>query len=796
MGAVAPPTHWVPRDDFLLKNAVEAGASLESLAKGAVKFSRRYTVQELQDRWCSLLYDPVVSVKASEHMLDFEYSASIHPSRSNNMGAAKEITLKSRKRKGESVRKCYYAMRKRICHTPFAMMDGKIPSGPVTSNFGDRNILSSADMMIDKPVLYNFGNQEGPNLGSAHGSYSKYPTCATECTGNGDYAPLEPVQYIQNPVSCGNMASENFCHPRDSNVPLLVDNNVVIRTGQSKESPSRNLLGVYGLKNDGSACSEFGCAPFRSFVRSSSLPQMPNWDTDPGISAIGSSQNIDPAEADESPNYGLAISDLKNPISCDDMKIITPSMEDYFEELSSTLFDFSNDEELLLDKSYLNGFSSLLSESPYDNELPNVSLGEASVAARGNVVLNVKVFGPEYRDGVICCTLNSEDPEIPSNDDVFLPFRFPSPPKTLGDHWKSYDMPPSVDDFSSARKASGISRWPKTNQNNSYEQSRIIKPLNPSKKVLNDPNGDRRVKFELPSSSIQHVGLRNALNIGGPSIIRSENVNLNHTVSGVVKGGPCLDKHSRGPDILQSIERNGSGCRNELDSKVMAPNAESSNFVASSVKTTATKSIEKSQLSDQEEILTENAFDMPYFSDVEAMILDMDLSPDECGLLADPEVNRFHHEETKKTIIRLEQATCAYMQRAIAAQGAFAVLYGRHRKHFIKKTEVLLGRSTEDVKVDIDLGREREGGKISRRQASIKMDSCGWFHLKNLGKCLIHVNGIEVGSEESQVLTSGCLIQVRGLAFMFETSETRIKQHVNSTTRGNFCSDRKLFINS
>lgn len=795
MGAVAPPPHWVPQDDFLLKNAVEAGASLESLAKGAVKFSRRYTVQELQDRWYSLLYDPIVSVKASAQLLAFEYSASTHPSRSNNMGAAKEKTLKSRKRKGESVRKCYYALRKRICQTPFAMMDGEIPSGPVSSNFGDRNILLSADTMTDKPVLYNFGNQEGPNLDYAHGSCSKYTTGATECTGNGDYAPLEPVQYIQEPVGGGNVASENFCHPRDHNVPLLVDNNVIIRTGQSKELLARNLLGIDGLKNDGSACSEFGCAPFRSFVRSSSLPRMPNWDTDPGTSAIGLSQNTDPADADESPNYGLAISDLKNPISRDDMKIVTPSMEDYFEELSNTLFDFSNDEELLLDKSYLNGFSSLLSESPHDNELPNVSLGEASVAVRGNVVSNVKVFGPEYRDGVICCTLNSEDPEIPSNDDVFLPFRFPSPPKTLGgDHWKSYDLPSSVDDFSSGRKASGIS--PKTSQYNSYEQSCMIKPLNPSKKILNYPIGDRRVKFELPSSSIQHVGLRNALNIGGPSIIRSKNVNFSHTVSEVVKGGLCLGKPSRGPDILQSSDKNVSGCRNELNSKVMTPNTGSSNFVASSEKTTATKSMEKSQLSDQEESLTENAFDMPSFSDVEEMILDMDLSPDECDLLTNPEVVRFQHEETKKTIIRLEQATCAYMQRAIAAQGAFAVLYGHHSKHFIKKTEVLLGRATEDVKVDIDLGREREGGKISRRQASIKMDSCGCFHLKNLGKCSIHVNGIEVGSEESQVLTSGCLIQVRGLAFLFETCETRIKQHVNSPMGGNFCSDKKLIINS
>ncbi|URE06729.1 FHA [Musa troglodytarum] len=40
MGALATLTKWIPEDDFLLKNAVEAGASLESLAKGAVSLGR------------------------------------------------------------------------------------------------------------------------------------------------------------------------------------------------------------------------------------------------------------------------------------------------------------------------------------------------------------------------------------------------------------------------------------------------------------------------------------------------------------------------------------------------------------------------------------------------------------------------------------------------------------------------------------------------------------------------------------------------------------------------------------
>lgn len=51
-------------------------------------------------------------------------------------------------------------------------------------------------------------------------------------------------------------------------------------------------------------------------------------------------------------------------------------------------------------------------------------------------------------------------------------------------------------------------------------------------------------------------------------------------------------------------------------------------------------------------------------------------------------VMKYQRADTKRTIIRLEQGANSYMQRAIAARGAFAVLYGRHSKHYIKKTEV------------------------------------------------------------------------------------------------------------
>ncbi|MCD9640650.1 hypothetical protein HAX54_026058 [Datura stramonium] len=93
--------------------------------------------------------------------------------------------------------------------------------------------------------------------------------------------------------------------------------------------------------------------------------------------------------------------------------------------------------------------------------------------------------------------------------------------------------------------------------------------------------------------------------------------------------------------------------------------------------------------------------------------------------------------------------------------------------------KVLLGRASEDVKVDIDLGREGRDNKISRQQATIKMDMHGLFHLRNVGKFPIHVNGKEVLPKQSLTLTSGSFIEVRELTFTFEINQSQVKRYVD-----------------
>ncbi|XP_015876009.3 uncharacterized protein LOC107412700 isoform X1 [Ziziphus jujuba] len=886
MGALAPVTPWIPEDDFLLKNAVEAGASLESLAKGAVQFSRRFTVRELQDRWLSLLYDPVVSAEASACMIEFEHSASMLPSKFDKIANSKENKCVSGKRKVESVRSCYYARRKRICNEPFNSMDLSFLVAPGSSNYvvnGDEHL--SANCMPGDPMSNPFGF-EGSDMDAIDHAFPQ------NMIDSGDAAVHNFHLGVQNPVAGGFHIEQNNTH---NEIPHIFGENPVAGTGsgiedlgQSKELPVCDFFKAddLGMKSPSAfdhinsdqpnMCSDFEgnkvfnspiseCgASFSSLDYSSPLPGMSMWRTvsapalpvdfslkDKDLCTGGSFELPDDYDAKNTGTSGYDVPldiEVKTEMDLDDFKGDS-NREGYLAELSNSLMDFTNDEEFQcmnfdgkdLGKSYFDGLSSLLLNSPNDvgqDNINNITEAETSIApdvcitsssgvcpgelddigGSHNVdgqmscssetqmessILASSFQFPELKDGVINCMLNTEDPEIPCNDDIFLPNHLSQTmmPSTAEQKFQEANntISSSPKDFSGIQKTSdrgpSLMHKERNAPGKSHASSQMLCPnmqeIGSKPSLVNFGVKFEPSKPELPNVISKAVGIAS----GCPDQIGIENVRTKVSPEMHENGKEIvftkhltatdrfIEKQAFDSESFKSYSQtNASGIKEEHDVSVATRDQQSIHTEVASMNNVVPEPALNSPIPEQDGMLIESDDDVPCYSDIEAMILDMDLDPDDQDLYAREEVLRYQNESTKRAIIRLEQGAYSYMQRAIASHGALAILYGRHSKHYIKKPEVLLGRSTEDVTVDIDLGREGRANKISRRQATIKLEKGGSFHLKNLGKSAISINGKEVGPGLSVSLNSNCLIEIRGMPFIFETNPTRIKQYLDSIT--------------
>ncbi|XWS45504.1 hypothetical protein CRYUN_Cryun15aG0141700 [Craigia yunnanensis] len=672
---------WIPEDDLLLKNAIESGASLEALAKGAVRFSRKFTVRELQDRWRALLYDPVISDQASDRMIEVELSASNLSSKSNKFGNS--IENRSTKRKLESVRRLYYAMRKRT-------------SNQLVTNYSDVSFLGSPN---GNDCIYNRGGCEehvGPREDYVQNQFG-FCELGIDSVHNG----------LQEDDLKKDCFSENLENLEQNDVRKGYPH-VVCEASVEFGHPSD----VEGIKPYSMGCS-------------SPQPDMQLWKTMEDVPAAVMPINGGPGDKGRDVE-----GEIVHPKDVDGKKVcssgydIVPSelmVKDGYEVDSSSAIsggDLTETDALLnfdgdtMNKSCYDSVNSLLLNSPNDvheydtsktkepetlvsDTCPGISQGacpakldeipdQQSHSGHGeqlgiscpkiNLPSSTSLPNPHSPElQVIYCMLNSEDPDIPHNDDVLL------------------------------GKAFGLSVTQKCHKVGNDQASSLANRKD-SKEELS------LIKTEANLTAPKMVGL-DILSESSKGVKSEFHDGQCHVISRQVQNSlvnPCRFKSAQ---ALPSSAADGAAEEepsDECNPKDIPIYAETSSIVDTVLEPEANPTT-----SDQIEYESD---DVPSFSDIEAMILEMDLCPDESDSFVSREVSRYQDEHAKRAIIRLEQCARSAMQRAIASRGALAVFYGRHMKHYIKETEVILGRATMDVDVDIDLGREGRANKISRRQ--------------------------------------------------------------------------------
>lgn len=976
MSEICPPdfSMWTTEDDLLLKNAVEAGAALEALAKGAVRFSHRFTIKELQERWYALLYIPEISAKAAARMVEFELSQMelSKPTRSSKLKSNEDII---RKQRPESVRNRYYNMRKRIDAERILSVDDNCifaNQSAVTcigsANGGFQEIAATIDAVCPATVDME-GTVVAPSFGFSCSSLdiedrtfsqmvSFLATGEVEAVGsafttnsmdslevnsagvsaapNGcyDFSRHHPSNILSDTVVGGgneHISVENVNQlledmPQDivenaatiHHMPYIVESRMpsdATKTALTADNvPIVSSVPVFDhnpgeCKTIGTRFVRTGHMQEASAENASTLdmlsqPTIGGWEVDavllmPSMIA-GIKDNVD--EQIKVADDEADVSGLKEP-QRDGCLMLNSSttkeaihlssegleqslvMEPQHESLEQSAFQFlstssegahvygSGDGHDMLDKvrclntGYNNSVTPVKVEpQPEPSECLDIKavdslancvseksiceqsrdLDIVSASPRMSVVPTqvsqewkndaAKLGGASFTfhdtcqpllfvHGPMVCTLNTEDSDVPCNDD-FVPLAYQELSPVSAAFQFSY-----TDQINAG--GSLTAKGMPANQRPIYSGSSIVKKEHETlEKLMEAENelqpaalkdeennksciGYNRIKmevFEFTAPSVvcqEEVARKEDCNPG----IASSTV-LNTALTNVLQEGistaPSVVENNSGDkiDMLPSHEsiegplHDGSvDFSRPLKFEVTLPTIqdnivqvyqdESLALVEVGFKDSQILNSEETAVhplpGSQQDQFSDSDEELPQFSDVEAMILDMDLDPGEDESFSAIAESKRLYKHHKRALVRLEQAANSAMQRSLASKGAFAVLYGRHLKYFIKKNEVSIGRETLENIVDIDLTRKDRPNKVSRRQATIKLKEDGLFYLENYGKRVISVNSHNIASGQRIRLSSNCLIEIGGMRFIFEMDKRLANKQFEPIPQGRFC---------
>lgn len=336
------------------KYHVQIGMSLESLGKGAVQFSQKFTFQELKDRWHSLTSHANVFVEASPRIVDSTTTPKSH--------ILKYKVEKSvqRKRMNDGVQDCYNPMLKRV-------KSGVVEDGdPRSTDHGEAN-------------------------------QNHFECVVSNCESIQQHMPILEMISASAPTtnvteSCNSIKSSSHCDEKFE------------KNSQSLAKETVQPCGVSNLKlNDAFCCEaetpvksdQMSITYVKSNFSSSTLPECPIWNTSQSISkptlpelfqvkveernALNSvvfSNDCD-ANNSESSLYNAHL-DAMDQIPCHNIEILAPSTDRHLAGSSASCQDLRELEEFLFtdidgkDIDNIPDLDTFLSDFTWDESIANV----------------------------------------------------------------------------------------------------------------------------------------------------------------------------------------------------------------------------------------------------------------------------------------------------------------------------------------------------------------------------------------------------------------------------------------
>ncbi|XP_062187019.1 uncharacterized protein LOC133890590 isoform X2 [Phragmites australis] len=822
MAAVSAAAGWTAEDDVLLKNAVE-------------------------DRWYSLLYELETSLQASARMAKYEAELSTsNPAKANKLFNSKAKVFSLCKRKIDSVKNQYYAMRKRVCHEPCLSADFGYVIAPCSCSPIDGGDCACGGLLkrLEGRLLVHKVDPSGAvvnGYGCIGGSCSEEQH--VHSNGNGQYSfHTEHASPDGSIVIDGNSNHESLHDYSDEDQLYGYDymqKNLQIRERNIVSTDNRSDL------SDQYDNGATGSKSLPSIAQDDVKLGQFSGDSTGGLLEPGSFKAISQKWCSQAPSIptwskvqGVNSSDILTDMSRTERKTLMLSDDKKME---------TNNSDALAFQSNLDG---VISDSGLRNEM---------VPEGGFMHPNLKGFS-QKEDLELVSSEHFSDSALDTNQEdlggsqakVFLkgssrgPHLSPSDATNCDNRIDPIQKKHNVADVSGINTILALSEvlYPVHDVECMLNTEDSEIPLNDHILIPGESSLEPMCTFDQDSQHDTYLVPTTLINMENvqplpppppitlePAILeKKENiVSLNEgCIVGSEPGlhgdfcGNNANMHTLALHSIDVGEETTCGfvqhecCDNlqnlTLDKSIQVPDQMHCKFLAGKVQigcetaiqnwalshalpdTEFHNPIETISISGQAEG-SDSENSVPNYFDLEALILDQDLIPwDQESDFIQPEVSRFQYPESRKDLIRLEKGACSYMNRSIMSKGAFAVLYGQHLKYYIRDPEVTLGRETGEVHVNIDLGKEGKANKISRRQAVIKMDDSGSFYIKNTGKCSIFVNSKEVPCNKRINLISDSLLEIRNMKFIFHVNHDAVKKHIARIRKGSSQGENTAFV--